>query len=145
VLLAAGGAAVGWHWADPVIGLAITLAILAVLRDAAREVYRRLMDSVDPATEDEVESVLRTTPGVLMVGTVQLRWIGHRLRADCEIVLNPDLTVAAGHAIAVDAEHRLMHAIPRLARAFVHADPHSPGEDPHAALEHHWGSAVAGT
>src|SRR5258705_283851 len=44
VLLGAGGVAVGWGWADPVVGLVITLAILVVLKDAAREVYRRLMD-----------------------------------------------------------------------------------------------------
>ena len=30
------------------IGLVITVAILLVLRDAAREVYRRLMDAVEP-------------------------------------------------------------------------------------------------
>src|SRR5579859_7353630 len=30
VLIGAGGVALGWRWADPVIGLAITLAILAV-------------------------------------------------------------------------------------------------------------------
>lgn len=48
VLLGAGGVAIGWRWADPVVGLLITVAILLVLKDAAREVYRRLMDSVDP-------------------------------------------------------------------------------------------------
>ena len=48
VLLGAGGAALGWRWADPVVGLLITVAILLVLKDAAREVYRRLMDAVDP-------------------------------------------------------------------------------------------------
>ena len=53
VLAGAGGAALGWTWADPVVGLAITVAILAVGGQAARDVGRRLMDSVDPAlTED---------------------------------------------------------------------------------------------
>jgi cation diffusion facilitator family transporter len=49
VLLGVGGVALGWDWADPVVGLVITVAILAVLRQAAREIYRRLMDAVDPA------------------------------------------------------------------------------------------------
>jgi cation diffusion facilitator family transporter len=43
VLLGVGGVALGWDWADPVVGLLITVAILAVLRQAAREIYRRLM------------------------------------------------------------------------------------------------------
>src|SRR5262252_3028304 len=45
VLLGVGGVAIGWDWADPVVGLLITVVILAVLRQAAREIYRRLMDA----------------------------------------------------------------------------------------------------
>src|SRR6266498_2122883 len=46
VLLGVGGVALGWDWADPVVGLLITVAIVAVLVQAAREIYRRLMDAV---------------------------------------------------------------------------------------------------
>jgi cation diffusion facilitator family transporter len=138
VLIGAAGVAVGWRWADPVVGLLITVAILFVLKDAAREVYRRLMDAVDPALVDNVEATLRDTAGVTDVGAVQLRWVGHQLRAECEIVVDAELTVTDAHAITVDAEHRLIHAVPRLTRALVHADPHSTdGTDPHAQLAHH--------
>jgi cation diffusion facilitator family transporter len=141
VLLGAGGVAIGWRWADPVVGLGITVAILFVLKDAAREVYRRLMDAVDPALVDSVETTLRATPGVGGVGAVRLRWIGHQLRAECEISVPAALSVAQGHDITVDAEHRLLHAVPRLAAATVHADPqHDEGgahPDPHAVLASH--------
>src|SRR5690242_4560249 len=79
VVLGAIGLAFGWRWADPVVGLGITIAILFVLKDAAREVYRRLMDAVSPALVDQVEATLRSTPGVVDVGSVRLRWIGHQL------------------------------------------------------------------
>ena len=46
---------VGWRLADPIVGLAITLAILGVIRVAARDIYRRLMDAVDPSLVDQVE------------------------------------------------------------------------------------------
>ena len=138
VLLGAGGVAIGWHWADPVVGLLITVAILFVLRDAAREVYRRLMDAVDPADVDAVERALRGTDGVRDVGQVRLRWIGHRLRAECDIVVDPHLSLVAAHGITVDAEHRLLHEVPRLTAAIVHADPApTGGDDHHAALDHH--------
>src|SRR5262245_45730366 len=137
VLVGAGGVALGWGWADPVIGLVITLAILAVLRDAAREVYRRLMDAVDPSIVDIVEHTLLGTDGVREIGSVRLRWIGHRLRAECDIVVD-ELSVVAAHAIAVDAEHRLIHAVPRLTAAIVHADPRArEGADHHAELTDH--------
>jgi hypothetical protein len=48
----------GFPVADPVIGLVITVAILLVLRDAAREVYRRLMDAVEPVLVDQAEHAI---------------------------------------------------------------------------------------
>jgi cation diffusion facilitator family transporter len=141
VLLGAGGAALGWRAADPIVGLAITAAILLVLRDAAREVFRRVMDAVDPALIDTAEQALREVPGVREVGELRLRWIGHRLRAEVAIVVDGELTVRQAHRVAVDAEHALLHAVPRLTAALVHADPApAPGvEDPHLALVHHGG------
>jgi len=123
VLVGAAGVAIGWKWADPVVGLLITVAILFVLRDAAREVYRRLMDAVDPALVDDVEQTLRSTKGVLDIGAVRLRWIGHSLRAECNVVVDANLTVVEGHQIAEECEHRLLHDLPRLTAAMVHADP----------------------
>ncbi len=137
VLLGAGGVALGWDWADPAVGLGITVAILAVLRQAAREIYRRLMDAVDPALVDEAENTLRRTPGVLDVGQVRLRWIGHQIRAECEIVVPPDITAVQAHQLTVSAEHALLHAIPRLSAALVHADPEARGSDPHHVLADH--------
>ena len=138
VLLGAGGVALGWNWADPVIGLVITVAILAVLYQAAREVYRRLMDAVDPALVDQAEQTLSSTPGVLGVGLVRLRWVGHQLWAECEITVRGDITAIQAHEVTVDAEHNLLHALPRLSAALVHADPQAaPGTDPHAVLSTH--------
>lgn len=139
VLLGVGGMALGWAWADPVIGLLITVAILAVLRQAGREVYRRLMDAVDPALLEIAERTLRDVPGVSDVGEVRLRWIGHQLRAECEILVRADATVVDGHRVAVTAEHGLLHALPRLSAALVHADPEPAAglADQHALLAPH--------
>lgn len=139
VLLGAAGVAIGWQWADPVVGLLITVAILFVLKDAAREIYRRLMDAVDPALVDHVEETLRTTPHVLGVGEVRLRWIGHQLRAECEITVAATTTVAVAHAIAHDAEHRLVHALSRLTSAVVHAEPDGDDRQAHheSVTAHH--------
>jgi cation diffusion facilitator family transporter len=138
VLLGAGGVALGWRRADPVVGLLITVAILLVLREAAREVYRRLMDAIDPAVLDTAERTLLAVPGVEGLGQVRLRWIGHALRAEADVIVADTLTVVQAHAIAVAAEHELIHAIPRLTAATVHADPAPrPGTDHHELLAHH--------
>jgi cation diffusion facilitator family transporter len=119
VLAGAGGVALGWTWADPVVGLLITVAILGVGWQAGRQVLSRLMDSVDPELTDTAETTLRAVPGVLDVGQVRLRWIGHRLRAECDIQVDPGSTALAAHQVAVGAEHALIHAIPRLTAAVV--------------------------
>lgn len=137
VVVAAAGAALGWHWADPVVGLAIAGAIAFVCKDAAREVYRRLMDAVDPDLVDRADATLRAVTGVRGVTAVRMRWVGHRLHAEADVVVDSDLTLIAAHEVAADAEHQLIHAIPRLVRANVHTDPlcHS-GAHHHARISH---------
>lgn len=123
VVLGGIGVVLGFERADPIVGLLITVAILAVLRGAGREVVRRLMDAVDPALVEQVEDVLAGVDGVEDVGAVRVRWIGHTLHAEADIVVDMDLSVAEGHAIAEDARHALLHGVPRLADANIHADP----------------------
>jgi cation diffusion facilitator family transporter len=138
VLLGVGGAALGWEWADPVVGLVITVAILAVLRQAAIQIYRRLMDAVDPALLDQAEQALRAVPGVLGVGRVRLRWVGHQMRAECEVIVDANASGVEAHQVAVGAEHALLHALPHLTGALVHADPQpGAGADYHAGLAAH--------
>jgi len=137
VVLAAAGSWLGWRWADPVVGLAITVAIAFVLKDAAREVYRRLMDRVDPELVDQAEASLRAVPGVRDVSGLRLRWIGHRLHAEAAVVVDADLSLITAHEIAADAEHQLTHQVARLTDATVHVDPAShPGDDHHSGLSH---------
>jgi cation diffusion facilitator family transporter len=128
VVAAAGGAALGWSWVDPVVGLAIAVAIGWVLVGAAREVFGRLLDAVDPRLVDEAEAALRSTSGVRAVDRLRLRWIGHRVTAEATVAVDPALTLAAAHDIAHDAEHALRHAVPQLVDATIHAHPAwSPG------------------
>ncbi|GIH92893.1 cation efflux system protein [Planobispora siamensis] len=138
VLLSAGGTAIGLPLADPIVGLLITVAICFVLRDAAREIYQRLMDAVDPHLVEQAEEVLAAVPGVRRVEAVRMRWIGHTMRAEVDILVGHRLSLVQAHAVTVEAEHRLIHAMPRLTAATVHADPDGPaGTDHHAPLVTH--------
>src|SRR6266536_2194278 len=138
VLLGAGGVALGVRAADPVVGLLITVAIAVVLRDAARQVYRRLMDAVDPHLVAAAEASVRATSGVEDVDELRLRWIGHSLRAEVDIIVDAGASAVQAHQVAVNAEHNLLHALPRLAAVLVHADPQAQeGTDHHAPLASH--------
>lgn len=129
VLLGAGGVAAGLPWADPVVGLLITAAILAVLRDAAREVSGRLMDAVDPHLVDQAERAVTADPGVRGVRELRLRWVGHTLRAEADLEVDPGLTLTAAHQVAHHVEARLRAAVPRLSAATIHTSP-AHGHEP---------------
>ena len=139
VLAGSLGVAAGFHLADPLIGLVIALAILTILRAAARDIFYRLMDAVDPTLVDRVEAVLASVEGVEEVEDVRIRWIGHELHAEVQIAVDPLMTVAEGHAVAVRGHHALLHAVDRLSSATVHVDPASPSwHDHHAEIAHHF-------
>ncbi|KAA0018955.1 cation diffusion facilitator family transporter [Antrihabitans cavernicola] len=123
VLVGAAGVALGFPLADPIVGLLITAAIAAVLWTAARDVFRRLMDGVEPALVDAAEHALAHENGVVGVQSLRLRWIGHRLHADAELDVDPDVSLREAHEVAHSAEHALMHAVPKLDSALIHAYP----------------------
>jgi cation diffusion facilitator family transporter len=136
VVVAALGTMVGWRLADPVVGLAISVAILGVLRHATRDIYRRLMDRVEPELVDRIEDTLAHTLGVHAVDRVRVRWIGHELEADAEVALDPCLDLVAAHDVLEDARHRLLHQIPRLGDILLHANPAGHPEA-HERTGHH--------
>jgi cation diffusion facilitator family transporter len=126
VLLGAA-VALGFPLADPIVGLIITVAILAVLRTAVRDVFRRLLDAIDPDLVDAAEAALAGEPGVTAVHSVKMRWIGHRIHADAELDVDPAISLTEAHRIAHEAEHTLTHAVPKLSSALVHAYPATIG------------------
>jgi cation diffusion facilitator family transporter len=139
VVFGAVGVALGWQVADPIVGLAITLAILFVVKTAALDIYRRLMDAVDPALVDQVTAILGGVPGIDAVEAVRIRWVGHELRAQAEVVSDGNLTLAEAHDVAEHAHHHLLHEVPRLAQASIHTSPAArDGRDPHELTAHHF-------
>ncbi|MGH3429817.1 MAG: cation diffusion facilitator family transporter [Mycobacteriales bacterium] len=136
VVLGAAGIALGFPLADPIIGLAITVAILFVLRDAAKEIFRRLMDAVDPATVDLAERTTLSVEGVHKTNDIRMRWIGHSLRAELAITVDTNLTVEQAHHLAHQVEHQLIHAVPRLTAAVVHTEP-TDAHTTHEAFKRH--------
>jgi len=106
VLASVGGAALGWRWADPIVGLLITAAIAMVTYTAAKQIMARLMDAVDPALVEQAHTALADLPQVDIVDSVRMRWIGHALHAEVDLTVPEQLTLAQAHDVAHDAEHQ---------------------------------------
>lgn len=123
VVAGAAGVAAGWRPADPAAGILISVAIFAVLRKAAREVYGRIMDRVDDATLTSAEHAVRHVPGVSSLDRLRMRWVGHDLLAEIDISADPALTLPQAHDITEAVRHRLLHDVRRLADATIHVSP----------------------
>ena len=123
VLLGAGGVALGWHWADPVVGLLITVAILGVLRGAVRQVGARLLDGVEPGAVERARAALADVEGIIAVTDLKLRWIGHTLRAEVQLEIDRSLTLDQAHEVTHHAQEHLRLRVPRLTAAIVEISP----------------------
>jgi cation diffusion facilitator family transporter len=145
VVVGAVGVAAGWRPADPAAGILISIAIFGVLRQAAREVYGRIMDRVDDAALSSAERTVRLVRGVSSIDRLRMRWVGHDLLAEIDISADPALTLPQAHDIAENVRHRLLHDIRRLADATIHVSP-QPNEanDPHQQTSHHFSAGTAG-
>jgi cation diffusion facilitator family transporter len=123
VLVGAIGVAVGVPILDPLIGLAITIAILFIVRDAAKAVFLRLLDGVEPKILAQIEHAPLHVTGVQDVHAVRARWLGHRVHAEVHITLDRRLSVAESHEIVERVQQALADHVPAFGGASIHVCP----------------------
>jgi cation diffusion facilitator family transporter len=137
VLLGAVGVWMGYPLADPIVGLLIAAAILVIVWQSGKAVFTRLLDGVEPEAIEEIRQTASRVPGVEDVSEVRARWLGHRLHAEVNVAVDPDLSVSEGHAIARELNHQLLHHLSYLSGAVIHVDPvQEAGEEHHRVAAH---------
>jgi cation diffusion facilitator family transporter len=137
VLFGAVGVWLGYPLADPIVGLLITVTILRIVWESGKSVFTRLLDGVDPEVIDEIKHSVNHTPGVQDISEVRVRWLGHRLHAEVNLAVSPEMSVEKGHAIATEVRHHLLHHLQYLSSATIHIDPvNASGEIHHRITEH---------
>jgi cation diffusion facilitator family transporter len=127
VLVAAVGVFLGYPVVDAIVGILMGIVILFITKDAAKSMWYRLMDAVDPIIVERAEEVLKEHPDVKGVQRLQMRWVGHRLHAEAVISLDADLNAAECSSISEHLSHHLYHDIPNLAEATIAFVPWSAG------------------
>jgi len=73
------------------VGVIIGAAILVIVWNTAKEMWRRMMDGIEPQVVEQIEHAARGVDGVMDVHDVAARWIGHRQRAELHITVNCQL------------------------------------------------------
>ena len=137
VFVGAAGAWMGYPVADPIVGLLITVAVLSIAWTTGKSVFSRLIDQVDPAVVAEIREVAGGTSGVEDVKEIRVRWIGHRLQAEINIAVAPDMPVSEGHEIAEAVRHEILHSLPYLSYGTIHVDPVTQSGEAHHRIDEH--------
>jgi len=137
VIFGAIGVWMGYPLADPVVGLLITVAILRIVWESGKSIFARLLDGIDPEVIDEIGHAVNHITGVSDISEVRVRWLGHRLHAELNIAVSPEISVEKGHEIAKEVQHSLLHQLRYLSNATVHVDPvGASGEVYHGIAQH---------
>ncbi len=122
VLAGAVGVWLGFPLADPIIGLGISIAIFGIVWQSARAVTIRALDGIEPDTIQDIEHALHHVSGIERVVEIRARWLGHKLRAEIGITLDPVMTVGDADRIIQQIHHELHEHLPHLAGAVVYLD-----------------------
>ncbi|MBF0126931.1 MAG: cation transporter [Magnetococcales bacterium] len=123
VLIGVVGTWLGHPLLDPIVGIGITIAILFIVKDAARAVWHRLIDGIEPEILDEISHAPTHVPGVRTVRTVRARWIGHKVYSDVTIAVDPNLPLLVAHDIAQAVERSLRAHVRLLDEVVVRVTP----------------------
>jgi len=116
-----------WIWADEAAALVVVAMILwtgAVLfRNSASE----LMDvQADGDLVKQIREAAAAVPGVAGIEKLWVRKSGLEFLADMHMEVDPQMSVAEGHAIGHDVKDRLLKQFPMLRDVLVHLEPAGP-------------------
>jgi cation diffusion facilitator family transporter len=119
VLIGVLGVWFGFPILDPSVGIAITIAILFIVKDAAASIWIRLIDGIEPEILAQIEHAPTHVPGVLGVHDVRARWIGHRVYSDVAINVDSSLSVQEADALSQKVEQALREHVRLLGSVVV--------------------------
>ncbi|MFM7448621.1 MAG: cation diffusion facilitator family transporter [Leptolyngbyaceae cyanobacterium] len=123
VVVSALGVWLGYDWADPVMGIVITVILLRIVWESGQTIFSHLLDGVDPAMLTQVRDSIEPVVQLDAIQSLRARWLGHRLQVEVAIAVDPGLTVAEGHEIATKLEAQLQHQLPFLNQVAVQIQP----------------------
>lgn len=109
-LLGLIGVALGYRWADPLAGCAVTLFICHVGYEVTEQVVHHLMDGVDAEHLAAAETAVRQLPGI-RAARVRGRWMGRSLMFDVEGELDGNTSLAEASALARRVEDAVHNAV----------------------------------
>ena len=113
----------GWHRADPILGLFVVVAILSSVRSIVLQSFDVLLDRELPADQrGEIARIAMSHGEVLGLHDLRTRTSGTHEFIQFHLELKPELTLARAHEISDEVEEAVKQEFPQ-AEVIIHADP----------------------
>jgi ferrous-iron efflux pump FieF len=114
----------GWHWADPLLGLIVVAVILASVRAIVLSAFDVLLDHELPTSRrEEILSIVQAHAAVLGVHDLRTRTSGTQEFIQFHLELKPEIELRRAHEISHEVEAELRRRFPR-AEVIIHAEPY---------------------
>ncbi|OHB84928.1 MAG: cation transporter [Planctomycetes bacterium RBG_16_64_12] len=116
-----------WGFLDHIGAVIVSVFILHAAWKILWPALRELIDA--GAAQHDREAMLELalhTEGVRAVHKLRTRYIGPGLQVDLHVLVEPELSVREGHAIANVVKGRLLDEGPNVIDVLVHVEPHEP-------------------
>jgi len=124
VAIGIGGNMLGFPMLDPIAALIVGVMVARMGWSFSWSALHDLMDrAVSEEEADAIRVTIAGTPGVLGVHDLRTRKVGDMALVDVHLEIDARITVAEGHAIAVDARRRVLenHGVLNM---MTHIDPY---------------------
>jgi cation diffusion facilitator family transporter len=123
-LAGVAGARAGVPLLDPLAGAVVAAMVVRLGWTLLRRFADELMDKFDhPELIRAINGAAEQVPGILRVNAVRARHVGPEVLVDLKIGVDPELTVAGGHALAQAAREAVIGQVPGVVDVLVHVDP----------------------
>lgn len=124
VLLGGAASLLGWGHADQVAAIVVGFMILGVSGKIFFEGLRELAEhSADSESIEKIEMVLSKEKDITSWHALRTRKLGAELCIDVHVLVDPVLSVQAGHDISMKIEEEIEKELSRPVNILVHVEP----------------------
>ena len=125
-LIGIGFSIAGYPIMDSIACILISLLIVKVSFDIAREAINQMLDSSCPREiENALAGLAGSESGVMRVDSLKTRRFGSRYYVDIETSVDGPQPVKEGHDIASRVHHRVEREFPGVKHCMVHVNPYA--------------------
>ncbi len=114
----------GWGFADQAATIVVGFMILGV---GGKLLYEGLVELTEHSADKEslrvIKGILEAEESIAGWHALRTRKLGGELFVDLHILVNPQLSIQAGHDISLRIERRIQHQLSKPVNTLIHIDP----------------------